>query len=74
MTVAICLQCGARKIGALVRCLSCGYEPKDEEDKAKSVFLSDHYLSNEDLCNVSEQIKSVGKRESGVRPTCFAWC
>jgi ribosomal protein L40E len=58
MTVAICLRCGAKKIGALVRCRSCGYEPKEEEEKAKSVLLSDHYLSAADLGNVSERIKS----------------
>ena len=58
MTIAVCLQCGARKIGALVRCRSCGYEPKEEEEQAKSVLLSDHYLSNEDLSTISERIKS----------------
>ena len=56
MTAAVCLQCGARKIGALVPCLSCGYEPKEEEEQAKSVLLSDHYVSKEDLANVSERI------------------
>lgn len=41
-----------------MRCRSCGYEPKEEEEKAKSVLLSDHYLSSEDLADVSERIKS----------------
>lgn len=58
MTAAICLKCGARKIGALVQCRSCGYEPKEEDDQAKSLLLSDHYLSGDDLANVSERIKS----------------
>lgn len=58
MTVAICLNCGARKFGALVPCMACGFEPKDEEEKAKSVLLSDHNLSAADLGNVSERIKS----------------
>jgi hypothetical protein len=57
MTAAVCLQCGATKFGALVRCRSCGYEPKEEDDKAKSVLLSDHYLSAADLANISERIK-----------------
>jgi hypothetical protein len=58
MTLAICLKCGARKIGALVPCVSCGYEPKEEQDKAKSVLLSDHNLSKEALVEMAERIKS----------------
>lgn len=58
MTAAICLKCGARKFGALVPCRSCGYQPKEEDDQAKSLLLSDHYLSGDDLTNVSERIRS----------------
>lgn len=58
MTVAVCIKCGATKIGAFVRCLSCGYVPTSEEDRAKSVLLSDHNLTNEDLGDVSKRIKS----------------
>lgn len=58
LTLAVCLKCGAEKFGALVRCRSCGFEPTEEEDQAKSLLVSDHYLSGEDLANVPGRIKS----------------
>lgn len=58
MTLAICLKCGAEKIGALVTCRSCGYEPPEEEDRAKSILLSDHNLSKDELEGASERIRN----------------
>lgn len=57
MTLAICLKCGAEKIGALVQCRSCGFEPFEEEDLVKCVLLSDHYLSKDELSGVGNRIK-----------------
>ena len=58
MTLAICLKCGAEKIGALVRCRSCGFEPHEEEDRAKSILLSDHNLAKDELAGASERIRN----------------
>ena len=40
-----------------MRSRSCGFEPIEEEDQAKSVLLSDHYLSHDDLSGVANRIK-----------------
>lgn len=41
MTIAICLKCGASKVGALTPCASCGFEPTTPDEGARSIFLSD---------------------------------
>ena len=57
MTIAICIDCGVEKKGALTPCSICGYKPETKIDKAKSMLLSDHYLSQIELKMVSEQIR-----------------
>ena len=56
VTIAVCLKCGAQKHGALTTCPACGYRPEDYEDQAKSIYLTDHYLSLEDLERVGRDI------------------
>jgi len=58
MTKAICIDCGAEKRGAFVTCPSCGYLPDSKENQAKSMLLSDHYLSQVELSAVSNRIES----------------
>lgn len=58
MTVAICIACGARKLGALVPCRQCAYAPVSLIDQAKSVMLSEHNFRPEDLRKFSLMIKS----------------
>ena len=57
MTVAVCLHCGAMKVGAWTPCPRCGYTPETPEDQAKHLMVSDHYLGQADLENISVRVK-----------------
>jgi hypothetical protein len=41
VTIAVCLKCGATKVGALTACPTCGFEPTTPDEGARSIFLSD---------------------------------
>lgn len=58
MTMAVCIRCGAQKVGAWVGCRKCGFEPTTLSERSKSMALSDHYLSPDDLRKVGERIAS----------------
>lgn len=58
MTVAVCTRCGAMKHGALTPCPNCKFSPDGNEDKAKAMVLTDHWLPTEELQKISESIKS----------------
>ena len=58
MTVAVCMKCGARKVGALTACRECGFEPSTYEDQAKSIALSDHYIAITELSAKGAKIKA----------------
>lgn len=61
MTIAVCLKCGAQRIGALTRCAGCTYDPvtdPDRRNQAKSLWLSDHHLSPQALAAVAAQLKA----------------
>ena len=52
MTLAVCVKCGAKKLGALTWCPVCHFEPGDDpdnDDDLYSMILSDHYFSADDL-------------------------
>jgi hypothetical protein len=57
MTVAICIHCGARKVGAFTPCAACGFDPDQPEDRAKALLLSDRHLTTEELDHVSSRIQ-----------------
>ena len=57
MTMAICMKCGGRKVGALSQCGHCGFEPEQPQDRAKSLLLSDHNLSPTELQDASGRIE-----------------
>ena len=59
MTQAICICCGHRKFGAFSICDNCATEPTDDEQFAKSMLLTDHFYSLEELDEIGEHI-SVG--------------
>lgn len=44
MTAAICIKCGAMKVGAFSPCAKCGFTPVSNEDQARSILLSDRNL------------------------------
>lgn len=57
MTAAVCLKCGAMKVGAWTSCPECRHVPETEEEKAKAVLASDQNLSPGDLKAVSMTVK-----------------
>jgi hypothetical protein len=58
MTVAICISCGERKFGAFVGCKGCGFRPTSEEELAKSMMVTDHYFSTEQLDEIARDWNS----------------
>jgi hypothetical protein len=57
VTLAICIKCGHRKIGALTLCHHCKFIPLQPDDQARSVYLSDHNLSATKLEGVAEKLR-----------------
>lgn len=49
MTVAVCIECGEHKHGALSKCGRCWFKPYFEDDVVKSLLFSDHYFSEQEL-------------------------
>lgn len=58
MTVAVCIRCGAKKHGALTPCFECQFDPAENTDKARSMILTDHFLSHEDLDGIGDRIQA----------------
>jgi len=44
---AVCISCGSFKKSALDRCKSCGFEPKNDYEAARSLILSETHILNE---------------------------
>ena len=58
MTRAVCFSCGEMKFGALVICKSCGARPASEDDLMVCLVLTDHYLNETELQQISLEIKA----------------
>lgn len=58
VTVAVCIECGSIKHGALNPCHHCGFTPEDNESKAKSMVVTDHFLSKSDLDGIGDRIRN----------------
>lgn len=56
MTRAVCLGCGAFKVGAFTACPSCGHDPTTPEEQARHVLVSDQVLDDDALIAISEQV------------------
>ena len=56
MIHAICLKCGAGKVGAMAPCPRCAFVPQKTEDKAKSIILSDRCARMPVLEKVAERL------------------
>ena len=57
MTIAVCVGCGTKKIGAWTTCSACGLLPQTEFDVAYSLVLTDHYFSREVLDQISSDMQ-----------------
>ena len=53
---AICLKCGAGKVGAMAQCARCGFRPQASDDKARSILLSDRCAKMPVLKKFAEKI------------------
>jgi hypothetical protein len=58
VTIAVCIECGSIKHGALNPCTKCDYTPTDNESKARSMIVTDHFLSRSDLDGIAERIRN----------------
>lgn len=57
MTLAVCVNCGAMKFGALVTCKNCHTSPLTTEDQfVYSMVLSDHYFTPDTLGEISRSM------------------
>ena len=63
MTFAVCIKCGARKLGALTGCSGCRFTPSSSDEQARSIILSDHHMDAESLEQSSQLIKQGGSPE-----------
>ncbi|MGH9677694.1 MAG: hypothetical protein ACRD36_11385, partial [Candidatus Acidiferrum sp.] len=57
MTLAICIVCGEQKFGAWTPCRACGFQPDNSVDKAKSLTLTDHHNTYEQLVEFGMMIQ-----------------
>ena len=65
MKVAICINCGRNKHKPTVRCPACGFLPKTDEDRAKSLMLSMYYeIDGEYLGKSNEELLEIGRQLS----------
>ncbi len=58
MTIAICIQCGHEKVGAISPCPNCGLLPATPEEQAKSITLSDRNHNPEELRQIATRIQA----------------
>ena len=66
MINAICIRCGDGKGHALTKCKKCGFEPTTDEEKAKSIILSEYHEIETELHGKSiEELKVIGERIKG---------
>lgn len=61
MTVAICIACGEQKFGAWTPCRTCGFQPENPVDKAKSLTLTEHHHTPEQLDELGRMIRAGGR-------------
>ena len=60
MTKAVCFNCGELKHGAFTICKGCQARPAGEAEMVRSLGLSDHYLTQE---QIDQAVKLIKKGE-----------
>ncbi|MCO5169833.1 MAG: hypothetical protein M9894_26135 [Planctomycetes bacterium] len=56
MTLAVCLVCGTHKRGPLLPCPACDWAPVDDEDRARSVLMTEHHHEPAELDRLAEAL------------------
>lgn len=54
---AVCIRCGADKLGALVPCRACGHVPSGP-DRAVAWLLSEHHLRPDELAVAAARVRA----------------
>ena len=62
MTIALCFNCGAKKLGSYNRCSAFGMVPTTDDELAWSLGFSDHYLTADVLDLTSRRMLSGAPR------------
>jgi hypothetical protein len=73
MTAAVCLRCGAFKLGAFTPCVKCGYTPDDDESLTKHLLVTDHFHSREELEAIAARVKAGEVIEFDPQTLRAAW-
>ena|SRR6266571_2869586 len=61
MSLAICINCGSSKKKPIQECSTCGFAPRSDEDKAKSLILSTAYEIDGDYRGkTKEELLAIG--------------
>jgi hypothetical protein len=60
MTAAVCLKCGKMKVGAFSGCPQCRYIPDSDEERAKQLITTDHFIPFDQLEVISKRIAAGG--------------
>jgi hypothetical protein len=59
--MAVCFNCGEMKFGAFVDCKKCNAKPQSNDDRALSLFLTDHFFKIDALHEIGKSIKNGEK-------------
>lgn len=58
MTTATCIYCGTLKFGAFVPCQECNRIPTKRDDVIRSLALTDHHFTHDQLADFGTQIRN----------------
>jgi hypothetical protein len=62
VTIALCFNCGAKKLGSYNRCSACEMVPTTDDEFAWSLGFSDHYLAADVLDLTSRRMLAGAPR------------
>ena len=63
MTTAICIYCGTLKFGAFVPCPECDRIPTERGHVIRSLALTDHHFTHDQLADFGTQIENGNELE-----------
>ncbi len=69
MTMAVCIKCGCKKMGAHTHCPDCGFLPEKEEDLSAALALSDWHKGWDELDQISENLIAANPHVKRAEPS-----